>query len=196
MLLFAGLGNPGANYAHNRHNIGFMAIDAIHKAQRFPAFRSRFEGLIAEGDLAGTRVALFKPTTYMNDSGRAVAAAARFYKIATKDILVIHDELDLTPAKLRLKTGGGSAGHNGLRSISEQIGSQYRRLRLGIGHPGDKSLVHAHVLSNFDKSEQPWVNAVCRAIADNADLLVRGEDATFQNKVHRALEAEGLANGG
>lgn len=195
MLLFAGLGNPGTGHAHNRHNIGFMAIDAIHKAHHFPAFRSRFEGLLAEGDVAGARVALFKPTTYMNDSGRAVAAAARFYKIAAKDLLVIHDELDLAPAKLRLKSGGGSAGHNGLRSVTEQIGSDYRRLRLGIGHPGDKSLVHAYVLSNFDKSERPWVAALCRAIADHAGCLVRGEDATFQNKVHLALEAEGLSDG-
>ena len=191
MLLFAGLGNPGASHANNRHNIGFRAIDAVHRAHRFTPFRSRFHGQMAEGLIGDIRVVLLKPTTYMNESGRAVGEAARYYKIDLAEILVAHDELDLAAAKVRVKSGGGNAGHNGLRSITAHIGNDYRRLRLGIGHPGDKALVHHYVLSDFSKAEQPWVSAICEAIADHIGLLIRGEDASFQNKVHMALQAKG-----
>jgi len=192
MLLFVGLGNPGRAYARNRHNIGFMAIDAIARRYGFPASRARFQGLVSEGVIAGERVMLLQPQTYMNESGRSVGEAARFHKIGLDDIVVLHDELDLAPAKCRIKTGGGVAGHNGLRSITAHVGNDYKRLRLGIGHPGDKSLVHAYVLNDFAKSEEPWVDTLCEAIADNADLMVRGDDAGLQNRLHLALEAKGF----
>ena len=192
MLLLVGLGNPGRGYARNRHNIGFMAIDAIARRHGFPAPRARFQGLVSEGAIAGQRVMLLQPQTYMNESGRAVGEAARFHKIGLDAIVVLHDELDLAPAKCRIKTGGGVAGHNGLRSITAHVGNDYKRMRLGIGHPGDKSLVHSYVLNDFAKSEEPWVEALCDAIADNADLLVKGDDAGLQNRVHLALEAKGL----
>jgi PTH1 family peptidyl-tRNA hydrolase len=191
MLLFAGLGNPGARHANNRHNIGFKAVDAVHRAHRFSPFRSRFQGQVAEGLIGDQRVVLLKPITYMNDSGRAVGEAARYYKIGLSEVLVAHDELDLMPAKVRVKSGGGNAGHNGLRSITAHIGNDYRRLRLGIGHPGDKAMVHHYVLSDFSKLEQLWVGALCDAIADNIDLLIRGDDASFQNKVHTAMHGKG-----
>jgi PTH1 family peptidyl-tRNA hydrolase len=194
MLLFAGLGNPGASHANNRHNVGFKAIEAVHRSHRFAPFRSRFQGLAAEGLLAGTRVVLLKPATFMNESGRAVSEAARFYKIGPENIVVIHDELDLAPAKLRVKIGGGNAGHNGLRSITAHLGNEYKRVRIGIGHPGDKALVHNYVLNDFSKAELPWVDALGEAIAKNVDYLARGEDATFQNKVHIALQAKGYAS--
>ena len=190
MLIFAGLGNPGAQYAGNRHNIGFMAIDALARQGNFPPFRSKFQGLATEGALAGERVILLKPSTYMNESGRAVGEAMRFYKIALADIAVFHDELDLAAGRLRVKVGGGNAGHNGLRSITALCGNDYKRVRLGIGHPGDKALVHAYVLSDFAKAERPWVESLCRAVAADADLLVAGQDATFQNKVFRATESD------
>ncbi|MFL6929050.1 MAG: aminoacyl-tRNA hydrolase, partial [Xanthobacteraceae bacterium] len=146
----------------------------------------------AEGSIGGERVLLLLPGTYMNDSGRAVADAAHFYKLGLPEIVVFHDELDLPPAKVRVKVGGGVAGHNGLRSISAHIGNDYRRVRIGIGHPGIKELVHPYVLSDFAKSERPWVAALCDVIADNAELLAKGEDATFQNKVHLAMDAKGF----
>mgnify|MGYP005811745449 CR=1 FL=1 len=192
MLLFVGLGNPGRAYARNRHNIGFMAVDAIAEAGRFPPFRSRFQGLASEAPLGRDRVILLKPQTYMNESGRSVGEAMRFYKIPPADIVVFHDELDLAPGRVRIKTGGGNAGHNGLRSISEHVGNDYRRVRIGIGHPGDKDRVHGHVLSDFGKSEGAWVDTLCAAIAANAGLLARGDDAGFQNKIHLALEAAGF----
>lgn len=192
MKLFVGLGNPGRAYAGNRHNIGFMVADAIARDYHFPPFRKRFSGLASEAALAGDKVVVLKPETYMNESGRAVQEAARFYKIPPGDVIVFHDELDLAAAKLRMKLGGGNAGHNGLRSITECIGNDYRRVRLGIGHPGDKDRVHDYVLSDFAKSEAGWVEALCRAVADNAELLVKGEDATFQNKVHLAMAAAGF----
>src|SRR5262245_1550340 len=151
MLLFAGLGNPEARYARNRHNIGFMAVDEIHRVHRAAPWRARFQGLASEALIDGERVLLLKPQTYMNESGRSVAEAARFFKIPLADIVVVHDERDLPPAKLRMKTGGGNAGHNGLRSITAHIGNDYRRARLGIGHPGDKTVVHPYVLSDFAK---------------------------------------------
>jgi PTH1 family peptidyl-tRNA hydrolase len=194
MLLFVGLGNPGRAYARNRHNIGFMAIDAIARRHGFQAPRARFQGLVSEGAIAGRRVMLLQPQTYMNESGRAVGEAARFHKIGVEDIVVLHDELDLAPAKCRIKTGGGVAGHNGLRSITAHVGNDYKRLRLGIGHPGDKALVHSYVLSDFAKSEEPWVETLCEAIADNADFLVEGDDAGLQNRLHLALDAKGFGS--
>ena len=195
MLLFVGLGNPGKNYAGNRHNIGFMAVDEIARAYNFPPFRARFQGHASEGAIGSERVILLKPTTYMNESGRSVGEAAKFYKIALKDIVVFHDELDLAPGKLRVKMGGGNAGHNGLRSITAHLGNDYKRIRLGIGHPGDKALVHNHVLSDFAKAEQQgWVSALCDSIARNADILARGDDPGFQNKVHLAMAAAGFSS--
>jgi PTH1 family peptidyl-tRNA hydrolase len=192
MLILAGLGNPGPQYARNRHNIGFMALDALASVHRIGPFRSRFQGHAAEGLIAAERVLLLKPTTFMNDSGRAVGEALRFYKVGLESLIVLHDELDLAPAKLRVKQGGGNAGHNGLRSITALCGNDYRRVRLGIGHPGDKALVYGYVLSDFAKSERPWVEALCDGIARDADLLVKGEDATFQNRIHLAMTAAGF----
>ena len=191
MRLIVGLGNPGPRYARNRHNIGFLAVDEIARIHRAGPWRRKFQGEIAEASLGPERVILLKPQTFMNESGRSVAEAQRFFKIALADVIVLHDELDLAPAKLRLKLGGGNAGHNGLRSITAQCGNDYRRVRLGIGHPGDKSLVHAYVLNDFGKSEEPWVEDLCRAIADHAGLMASGDDAGFQNKVHLALAGRG-----
>jgi PTH1 family peptidyl-tRNA hydrolase len=192
MRLLVGLGNPGAEYARNRHNIGFMAVDAIRHRHGIPPWRRRFQGVAAEGALAGERVILLLPGTFMNDSGLAVAEAANFYKIDVGDIVVFHDEIELPPAKVRVKTGGGIAGHNGLRSISAHVGNDYRRVRIGVGHPGVKELVYNHVLSDFAKAERPWVEAVCDIIADNAGLIVTGDDSSFQNKVHLAMRAKGF----
>jgi PTH1 family peptidyl-tRNA hydrolase len=188
MLLFVGLGNPGRAYAANRHNIGFMAVDAIARASHVPALRPRFQGRAAEATIAGEKVILLKPETYMNESGRAVGEAARFYKIGLEQIVVFHDELDLAPGKVRVKLGGGNAGHNGLRSITAHLGNDYRRVRLGIGHPGDKALVHNYVLGDFSKGDLAWVEALCDVVAANADTLARGEDANFQNRVHLGME--------
>lgn len=193
MLLLVGLGNPGARYAGNRHNVGFMAVDAIAKHRCFPAWRRRFLGVASEGQIGRHRVLLLLPGTYMNESGRAVAEAVNFYKLGLDDVIVFHDELDLAPGKVRVKKGGGVAGHNGLRSITDCIGNDYRRVRIGIGHPGVKELVHAYVLNDFAKAERPWVEALTEAIAEHADLLVQGQDASFQNKIHLALEAKGFA---
>ena len=195
MLVIAGLGNPGARYARNRHNIGFMAVDAIAEARRFGPFRARYQGLAADGLIGETRVMLLKPETYMNESGRSVGAALRYAKLELNALVVIHDELDLAPAKVRVKVGGGDAGHNGLRSITAHLGPDYKRVRIGIGHPGDKALVHHYVLSDFAKSEAGWVEAVCRAIAEAAPLLAAGQDASFQNKTHLAIEAAGFGEG-
>jgi PTH1 family peptidyl-tRNA hydrolase len=192
MRLFVGLGNPSARYARNRHNIGFMAVDEIARRHGFAPWRRRFQGETSEGALEGERVILLKPATFMNESGRAVQEAASFFKIVASDVTVFQDELELPPAKLRVKVGGGIAGHNGLRSISAHIGNDYRRVRLGIGHPGVKELVHAYVLADFAKDDRPWVTALCEAVADNAGLLAIGRDSTFQNKVHLALQAKGF----
>ncbi|MHB2167083.1 aminoacyl-tRNA hydrolase [Alsobacter sp. R-9] len=191
MLLFVGLGNPGSRYAGNRHNIGFMAVDEIARVHRAGPWRRRFQGETAEATIGTERVILLKPETYMNESGRAVGEAMRFFKIPLADVVVFHDELDLPPAKLRVKLGGGNAGHNGLRSITAQCGNDYRRVRLGIGHPGVKELVHAYVLNDFAKAEQPWVEDLCRAVADHAPLLAKGDDGAFQSKVHLAMEGRG-----
>lgn len=196
MRLFVGLGNPGTKHQGNRHNIGFMALDEMARRHGFSPWRRRFQGETAEGELAGQRIVMLKPATYMNESGRAVGEAMRFFKIALGDIVVFHDELDLPDAKLRIKVGGGNAGHNGLRSITAHIGNDYVRVRLGIGHPGVKHLVHAYVLNDFAKAERPWVEALCEAVADHAGLLAAGEDASFQNKVHLAMQAQGFAGNG
>jgi len=195
MLLFVGLGNPGSQYVRNRHNIGFMAVEAIARRHRFPAWKRRFQGVTSEGSIGGERVLLLLPGTFMNESGRAVAEAVHFYKLALSDIVVLHDEIDLPPGKVRVKTGGGNAGHNGLRSISAHVGNDYRRVRIGVGHPGVKELVHGHVLQDFAKSEMPWVETLCDVMADNADILARGDDPTFQNKVHLAMAAKGFDDG-
>lgn len=194
MLLFVGLGNPGSQYVRNRHNIGFMTVDAIAKRHSFPPWRRRFQGVTAEGTIGGKRALLLLPGTFMNESGRAVNEAMNFYKIALGDIIVFQDEIDLPPAKLRVKTGGGNAGHNGLRSISAHVGNEYRRIRIGVGHPGEQARVHNHVLQDFAKSEMPWVDAMCEAIAENAAMLARGEDASFQNKIHLVMDAKGFAD--
>jgi len=192
MQLFVGLGNPGSKYARNRHNIGFLAVDEIARRHGFAPWRRRFQGETSEGTLDHERVILLKPTTYMNESGRAVQEAANFFKLAASEVTVFQDELELPPAKVRVKVGGGIAGHNGLRSITSHIGNEYRRVRLGIGHPGVKELVHSHVLSDFAKDEMGWVAALCEAVADNAGLLATGRDSTFQNKVHLSMQAKGF----
>jgi PTH1 family peptidyl-tRNA hydrolase len=192
MRLLVGLGNPGPEHARNRHNVGFMVVQAIARRHGIGPWRRRFQGVAAEGPLAGERVLLLLPGTYMNESGLAVAEAAHFYKLGSGDIAVFHDEIDLPPAKVRVKTGGGVAGHNGLRSISSHIGNDYRRVRIGVGHPGVKDLVQPYVLGDFAKAEQPWVEALCEIVADNAGLIAKGEDASFQNKVHLAMHAKGF----
>jgi PTH1 family peptidyl-tRNA hydrolase len=192
MLLLVGLGNPGSRYAGNRHNIGFMAVDAIAKRHNITPWRRKYQGVAVEGPLGGERVLLLLPGTYMNESGRAVQEAARFHKIDPSQIVVFHDELELAPGKVRVKVGGGNAGHNGLRSITAHVGNDYKRVRIGIGHPGDKNLVERYVLQDFAKSERPWVEALCDVIADNAGLLVEGKDASFQNKVHLGMDAKGF----
>ncbi len=194
MLLFVGLGNPGGKHAGNRHNIGFMAVEAIAKRHGIGPWRRRFQGVAAEGPIGGERVLLLLPGTYMNESGRAVAEGMHFYKAALGDISVFHDEIELPPGKVRVKVGGGIAGHNGLRSISAHIGNDYRRVRIGVGHPGVKELVYAHVLGDFAKSERAWVETLCDVIADNAGLLAQGKDASFQNKVHLAMVAKGFGD--
>ena len=192
MLLLVGLGNPGARYAGNRHNVGFLAVQEIAKRHGLGPWRRRFAGVACEGPLGGVRTLLLLPGTFMNESGRAVAEAAHFYKISPADITVFHDEIDLPPGKVRVKIGGGIAGHNGLRSISEHIGNDYRRVRIGVGHPGDKDLVQHYVLSDFAKSDRGWVDALVAIIGENAELIARGQDASFQNKVHLAMVAKGF----
>jgi peptidyl-tRNA hydrolase, PTH1 family len=195
MLLLVGLGNPGPRYAGNRHNIGFMAVQAIARGHDIKPWRRKFQGVAVEGTIAGAKLLLLLPGTFMNESGQAVQEAANFYKLDAGNIVVFHDELELPPGKLRVKVGGGNAGHNGLRSISAHIGNDYKRVRFGIGHPGDKDLVEPYVLQDFAKSEWPWVEALCEIVADNAALLVEGKDSTFQNKVHLAMDAKGFGGG-
>ena len=183
MRLLVGLGNPGAKYARNRHNIGFMAVDAIARAHGFAPWRGKFQGEIAEGRLGDDKVLLLKPATYMNLSGDSVRAAAAFYKLAPADIIVFHDEIDLAPGKVRLKTGGGTAGHNGIRSIGAYIGPEFTRVRLGVGHPGHKDLVSPHVLGDFAKSEEGWLTDLLDGIADGAPALAAGDIAGFLDRV-------------
>ena len=194
MRLFVGLGNPGAKYQGNRHNIGFMVLDEMARRHRFAPWRRRFQGETSEGNLGSERVILLRPLTFMNDSGRSVQEAASFFKIAVGDIAVFHDELELPFSKLRVKVGGGIAGHNGLRSISAHVGNDYRRVRLGIGHPGVKELVHNHVLSDFAKAERPQLEALVDAVVDNVALLADGHDSSFQNKVHLTMQAKGFTS--
>lgn len=183
MKLFAGLGNPGAKYAGNRHNIGFMALDAIAEAHDFAPWRGKFQAEVCEGRLGSEKVVLLKPHTFMNLSGQSVGEAMRFYKLDLADLTVFHDELDLAPGKLRLKQGGGHAGHNGLRSIHGHLGPEYARVRLGIGHPGHKDRVSGYVLSDFAKSDQDWLDDLMRGIADGAQALAAGDGASFSNAV-------------
>lgn len=194
MLLLVGLGNPGTKYVRNRHNVGFMAVEAIARRHNIAPWRRKYQGVAVEGVIDGQRVLLLLPGTYMNESGRAVQEAARFYKVEPGQIVVFHDELELSPGKVRVKIGGGNAGHNGLRSISAHVGNDYKRVRIGIGHPGDKKLVERYVLQDFAKDEWPWVEALCDVIADNAALLAEGKDASFQNKVHLAMAAKGFGD--
>ena len=188
MLLVVGLGNPGGKYADNRHNIGFMAADEIVRRHSFSPWRNRFQSEVSEGVLDGEKVLVMKPMTFMNESGRSVGEAVRFYKIDLADVIVLHDELDLTPGKMRVKFGGGHAGHNGLRSIQAHIGAEYKRLRLGIGHPGDKDRVHAHVLGDFAKADKDWLDKLIEAIAKRMPMLISGKDQLFQSKVMQDLQ--------
>ena len=187
MFLFAGLGNPGAKYSGNRHNIGFMAVDVVASVHGFSGWRKKFHAEICDGILAGEKVLLMKPQTYMNESGRAVGEAVRFHNIDLEKIYVFYDELDLEPGKVRVKLGGGAAGHNGIRSISAHLGPDFKRVRLGIGHPGDKNMVLPHVLGDFAKSDRDWLVTMLDAAADNAPMLVENKDAKFQSQIHLAL---------
>jgi peptidyl-tRNA hydrolase, PTH1 family len=182
-LLIAGLGNPGADYARNRHNAGFMAVDVIHESYRFGPWRGRFSGSLSEGALGGRKTYLLKPMTYMNDSGDSVGASVRYFKLPLSALVVMHDEIDLAAAKIRVKTGGGDAGHNGLRSITATLGPDYRRVRIGVGHPGEKHRVHGHVLNNFSKADEQWLVPLLTAIAESAPLLAKDDDVGFMNKV-------------
>jgi len=186
-LLVAGLGNPGRSYAGSRHNIGFMVVDALCDRYGFAPFRSRFLGQAAEGTVAGRRVLALKPMTYMNESGRSVAEARRFYKVEPADVIVFHDELDLAAGKLRVKDGGGTAGHNGIRSIRDHIGPDFRRVRVGIGHPGDKGRVVGHVLKDFSKADRDWLDPLLDAVGTHFPLLAGGDGAAFMSKVALTL---------
>ncbi|MEK7819746.1 MAG: aminoacyl-tRNA hydrolase [Pseudomonadota bacterium] len=189
MRLIVGLGNPGPEYARNRHNVGFMAADAIVRRHRFSPWRAKFAGEIAEGELAGERVLVLKPMTYMNDSGSSAAAAARFFKVPVGDVIVLHDEIDLAPGKVRIKKGGGHAGHNGLRSIDDHMGSDFLRVRIGVGHPGDPDRVADYVLSDFSKAERDeWVETLIEALAEQSPLLLRGDESGFMSKIALALQ--------
>lgn len=193
MKLFVGLGNPGPKYANNRHNIGFMAVDAIADGHGFGPWRSKFQAQVSEGVLGGEKVLLLKPDTFMNLSGQAVGEAMRFYKLDSTDVTVFHDELDLVPGKLKLKLGGGHAGHNGLRSIHQHIGPHYARVRLGIGHPGHKDKVSPWVLSDFAKQEYRWLDDMMRGISDGAEYLVTDDNAKFTNAVALRMKPNGAA---
>lgn len=183
MKLFVGLGNPGAQYAFNRHNVGFMALDVMAAAHGFAAWRKRFQGLTSEGRLGGEQVMLLKPQTFMNESGRSAGEAARFYKIPVNNVVAFHDELDLAPGKVRVKIGGGVAGHNGLKSLTAHLGNDYMRVRIGIGHPGHRERVVGHVLRDFAKSDMDWLEPVLSAMSDAAPLLAKGEKDRFQTQV-------------
>jgi len=194
MMLLVGLGNPGTTYQFHRHNIGFMAVDAVHMRHHFSNWRSKFQALVAEGSIDGKKTLLVKPQTFMNLSGQSVGECLRFYKLSLDDLLVIHDELDLPPTRVRIKRGGGSGGHNGVKSIDAHCGSDYRRLRLGIGHPGAKELVHHHVLSNFSQSDAQWLTPLLEIVAEHADLLRHRQDSRFMNKFTLAFESQKQEN--
>lgn len=188
MLLLVGLGNPGPEHAGDRHNIGFMAVDEIVRRHNFSAWRKRFQGETSEGAIDGERVLALKPSTYMNLSGQAAGEAQRFLKIPLDNVFVLHDELDLPPGKLRVKTGGGAGGHNGLKSLDAHLGNGYKRLRLGIGHPGDRDAVTGHVLSGFSKADKEWLEPFLDAVARNFGLMILGRDNEFMNKVALATK--------
>jgi PTH1 family peptidyl-tRNA hydrolase len=189
-LLLAGLGNPGPQYAQNRHNAGFLLLDAIHGEHGFAPWRAKFEGLISEGVLGGRKTWLLKPQTFMNLSGDSVGPALRFFKLDLKSLVVAHDEIDLAAGKLKVKTGGGDAGQNGLRSITATLGPDYRRVRIGIGHPGEKHKVSNHVLQNFSKDDQAWLAPMLEAMAKAAPLLAKDDDAGFMSKVALLLQPQ------
>lgn len=189
MLLLVGLGNPGARYARTRHNIGFLALDEIVRRQNLGTWRGRFRSEVAEGFVGTEKLLAMKPQTYMNLSGEAVGEAVRFFKLAPEEVIVFHDELDLAPGRLRVKKGGGTAGHNGLRSIDQHIGKDFWRVRLGIGHPGDKRLVHGYVLSDFAKDERAWVEALCAAVGEEVPRLVAGDPEAFMSRVAHRMQA-------
>ncbi|MFN4297743.1 MAG: aminoacyl-tRNA hydrolase [Brevundimonas sp.] len=193
MLILAGLGNPGDKYRNNRHNIGFMAADAIARRWRFGPERAKFQSVVSEGVIetpqGEVRALLMKPQTYMNESGRAVGEAARFYKVPPADVVIFHDEIDLAPGRFRMKTGGGAAGQNGVRSLISHLGPDFRRARLGIGHPGEKHLVMPHVLGDFHKAELPWVEALLNAVADALPFAAMGDDERYQGEVLRLAPA-------
>jgi peptidyl-tRNA hydrolase, PTH1 family len=194
--LIVGLGNPGTKYARNRHNIGFMALDAMARRWNAKPWRAKFQAEVTDITVDGEKLLLMKPQTFMNESGRAVGEAMRFHKIALGDIAVFHDELDLAPAKLRVKTGGGIAGHNGLRSISAHCGNDYVRARMGIGHPGDKSIVYSYVLNDFAKSEEGWVEDMCRLSGDLLPRIVKGDGERFQNDMALEMKKRGWGDVG
>ena len=190
MLLIVGLGNPGAEYKNHRHNVGFMAVEAIARANGFSSWSRKFQGEISEGKLGTNKVLMLKPLTFMNVSGQSVAAAANFYKLTEADIIVIHDELDLDPGRCKVKTGGGNGGHNGLKSIDAHIGRDYKRLRIGIGHPGHKDRVTPHVLGDFSKADHVWLEPLLDAIAKAAPDIAIGDGATFMNRITLATRGE------
>jgi PTH1 family peptidyl-tRNA hydrolase len=191
MLLIVGLGNPGAKYAGNRHNVGFMAVEAIARAHKFGPWKKKFRGEVCEGQIGQVRALILKPQTFYNDSGHAVAEAARFYKIAAPNIVVFYDEIDLAPGRFRMKIGGGAAGNNGIRSIAAWLDDDgFRRARIGTGHPGHKDKVQGHVLSDFHKADADWVAKLIGALADAAPLLAQGEDGKYQAEVMRLAPAE------
>jgi PTH1 family peptidyl-tRNA hydrolase len=189
MKLFVGLGNPGKEYARHRHNVGFMALERIAERHGLGPWKKRYHGLVTEGPIGGRRVMLLMPQTYMNDSGQAVGEAQRYLKIAEEDIYVFHDEIDLAPGKLKVKVGGGNAGHNGLRSITAHVGNEYARVRIGVGHPGAKEKVIGYVLHDFSKADQAWLEPMLDAIADAAGRLAEGESDRFLTDVTRRLQA-------
>jgi PTH1 family peptidyl-tRNA hydrolase len=191
MLVFAGLGNPGAQYAGNRHNVGFMAVDEIHRRHDFSPWTKKFQGLVSDGMIDGTKVMLLKPQTFMNLSGQSVGAALGFYKLPLAALTVFYDEIDLPAGKVRVKTGGGSGGHNGIKSIDAHCGKDYRRVRIGVGHPGERERVHGHVLGDFAKADAGWLEPLLEAIADNARYVVKGDDSGFMNRL--ALAGSGGA---
>ena len=188
MRLVVGLGNPGPGYARNRHNIGYMAADLIVRRHSFGPWRNKFQGRVADGTIDGERALVLQPETWMNLSGQSVAAAARFLKLAPEDVIVVHDELDLAPGRVRVKKGGGAGGHNGLRSIDAHLGREYWRVRLGIGHPGDKDLVTQFVLHDFAKADEAWLAPLLDAVAEAIPLMVKGDDAGFMNRVALATQ--------
>jgi peptidyl-tRNA hydrolase, PTH1 family len=192
MLLFVGLGNPGAKYAKTRHNIGFITLEDIALHWKFGPWRAKFQGEAAEGEIAGAKTLLLKPQTFYNESGRAVNEAMRFYKIALADIVVFYDEIDLAPGRFRMKRGGGAAGNNGIRSITAAIGDDFRRARMGTGHPGHKDLVMGYVLSDFAKADLVWALPLIKACAENADLLAAGDDEKYQTRVMHVAPAPKL----